>query len=125
MIGSDAELGKPAGQDLAEGIYTLPTLLALADPVVGPELKPMLGQPLDQAERDRARSIVASSCGVPASVAVARRYCREGPAGSRGCGLPWPVNESDLAAGFARLAHLPGPDRTSQRLDGPSPFFSS
>src|ERR1039458_9817091 len=77
VIGSDAELGKPAGQDLAEGVYTLPTLLALADPVIGPELKPMLGQPLDQAERDRARSIVASSSAVPASVAVARRYAEE------------------------------------------------
>ena len=31
VIGTDAELGKPAGQDLAEGIYTLPVLLALTD----------------------------------------------------------------------------------------------
>lgn len=99
VIGSDAELGKPAGQDLAEGIYTLPTLLALADPVVGPELKPMLGQPLDQIERDRARSIVASSCGVPASVAVARRYAEEAAEAAAFC------PSADLAAGFARLAH--------------------
>ena len=99
VIGSDAELGKPAGQDLAEGIYTLPTLLALADPVVGPELKPMLGQPLDQAERDRARSIVASSCGVPASVAVARRYAEEAAAAAASC------PSAELAAGFGRLAH--------------------
>ena len=99
VIGSDAELGKPAGQDLAEGIYTLPTLLALADPVVGPELKPMLGQPLDQIERDRARSIVASSCGVPASVAVARRYAEEAAEAAASC------PSADLAAGFARLAH--------------------
>jgi len=99
VIGSDAELGKPAGQDLAEGIYTLPTLLALADPVVGPELKPMLGQPLDQIERDRACSIVASSCGVPASVAVARRYAEEAAEAAASC------PSADLAAGFARLAH--------------------
>jgi heptaprenyl diphosphate synthase len=99
VIGSDAELGKPAGQDLAEGIYTLPTLLALADPVVGPELKPMLGQPLDQIERDRARSIVASSCGVPASVAVARRYAEEAAAAAASC------PSAELAAGFGRLAH--------------------
>ena len=38
VIGTEKELGKPAGQDLAEGIYTLPVLLALRDPDVGPEL---------------------------------------------------------------------------------------
>ena len=32
VVGTEAELGKPAGQDIAEGIYTLPVLLALADP---------------------------------------------------------------------------------------------
>jgi heptaprenyl diphosphate synthase len=56
VVGTEAELGKPAGQDLAEGIYTLPVLLALADPVAGPELRPLLGQPLGQPERDKARS---------------------------------------------------------------------
>ena len=33
------ELLKPAGQDLAEGIYTLPALVALADPNSGPDLR--------------------------------------------------------------------------------------
>ena len=36
VVGTEAELGKPAGQDLAEGIYTLPVLLALADPAAAP-----------------------------------------------------------------------------------------
>ena len=45
VIATDEELGKPAGQDLAEGIYTLPVLLALRDPDTGPELRPLLGQP--------------------------------------------------------------------------------
>ncbi len=49
VIGTEAELGKPAGQDLAEGIYTLPVLLALADPEAGPELRTLLGQPLGTA----------------------------------------------------------------------------
>ena len=35
VIGSEKELGKPAGQDLAEGFYTLPVLLALADDSAG------------------------------------------------------------------------------------------
>ena len=80
VIGSEAELGKPAGQDLAEGIYTLPVILALADPEVGPELKPLLGQPLGQDERDRARAIVASSGGIAASVVVARQYAEKAAA---------------------------------------------
>ena len=50
VIATDEELGKPAGQDLAEGIYTLPVLLALADPDTGPELRPLLGAPLDQPD---------------------------------------------------------------------------
>ena len=54
VVATDEELGKPAGQDLAEGIYTLPVLLALRDPDTGPELRPLLGAPLDQPERDKA-----------------------------------------------------------------------
>jgi heptaprenyl diphosphate synthase len=99
VIGSEAELGKPAGQDLAEGIYTLPVILALADPEVGPELKPMLGQPLDQEERDRARAIVASSGGIATSVAVARGYADGAAAAAARC------PSAQLADGFGLLAH--------------------
>ena len=38
LIAVDNELGKPAGQDLAEGIYNLPTLFALSDEQSGEEL---------------------------------------------------------------------------------------
>jgi heptaprenyl diphosphate synthase len=74
VVATDEELGKPAGQDLAEGIYTLPVLLALADPGVGPELRPLLGQRLDQPERDKARAIVAASGAIDRTVAAGRRY---------------------------------------------------
>ena len=50
VVGTVAELGKPAGQDLAEGIYTLPVLLTLEDPDHGPELCALLGQPLGLPE---------------------------------------------------------------------------
>ena len=98
VIGTEAELGKPAGQDLAEGIYTLPVLLALADPEAGPELSPLLGQPLGQPERDKARSIVAASGAIGDSVAVARRYAERAEAAGSG---PSPR----LTAGLASLAH--------------------
>jgi heptaprenyl diphosphate synthase len=99
VIGTEAELGKPAGQDLAEGIYTLPVLLALADPVAGPELSPLLGQPLGQPERDKARSIVAESGAIGKSVTVARRYAEQ--AAEAAVSGP----SVDLAQGFTTLAH--------------------
>ncbi len=74
IIGTEEELGKPSGQDLAEGIYTLPVLVALADGATAIELRPLLGQPLDQPERDKARDIVAASAGIDAAIAAGRRY---------------------------------------------------
>ena len=99
VVGTEAELGKPAGQDLAEGIYTLPVLLALADPVAGPELSPLLGQPLGQPERDKARSIVAESGAIKGSVVVARRYAELAAAAATS------GPSAELATGFAKLAH--------------------
>ena len=111
VIGTEAELGKPAGQDLAEGIYTLPVLLALADPVVGPELRPLLGQPLGQPERDKARSIVAESGAIGQSVVVARRYAEL----AADAAVTGPTPE--LADGFAGW---PTPwSTTSRRAESP------
>jgi heptaprenyl diphosphate synthase len=99
IVGTEAELGKPAGQDLAEGIYTLPALYALADPIVGPELGPLLGQPLGQPERDKARSMVAESGAMAAAVVVARRYAELAATAA------WSAPSATLASGFANLAH--------------------
>ena len=98
VVGTEEELGKPAGQDLAEGIYTLPVLLALADPTVGPELRPLLGQPLGQPERDKARAIVATSPAIAASVAAGKRYAAQAAEAARA--LP----DAGLRSGLARLA---------------------
>ncbi len=99
IIGSEDELGKPPGQDLAEGIYTLPVLFALADPDAGPELRPLLGVPLGQPERDKARSIVAASTGIAASVAVGRGYADEAAAAAARC------PSGALSSGFEQLAY--------------------
>jgi len=74
LVGTDASLGKPAGLDMVAGVYTLPVIRALADPESGPELAPLLGGPLDEAARDRAREVVRASVGIPAAVTVAREW---------------------------------------------------
>jgi heptaprenyl diphosphate synthase len=99
VVGSEAQLGKPAGQDLAEGIYTLPVLLTLDDPVHGPELRGLLGRPLEAPEQEKARTIVAGSGAIAASVQVARSYADQAAEAVV-------VGQStDLADAMARLAH--------------------
>ena len=99
VVGSEAQLGKPAGQDLAEGIYTLPVLLTLADPVHGPELADLLGQPLGLPEQEKARAIVAGSGAIAESVQAARGYAEQAAAAV----AAGPSGE--LAGAMARLAH--------------------
>lgn len=77
VIGTDEELGKPAGNDLMEGVYTLPVLRTLADPEVGPDLRGLLGSPLGLPERDKAREIVRAGPGVAQALDEARRHAAE------------------------------------------------
>ena len=68
-------LGKPAGHDMVEGVYTLPVLRTLAmDHGVGAELAELLGKPLDVAERDKALAVVRANEGVESAATTARRY---------------------------------------------------
>lgn len=71
-------LGKPAGHDMVEGVYTLPVLRTLAmDHGVGAELRSLLGKPLESAERDKALAIVRANEGVESAATTARRYVAE------------------------------------------------
>jgi heptaprenyl diphosphate synthase len=74
VIATDNELGKPAGQDLAEGIYNLPTIFALRDPLVGDELRGVLGAVLDDEDRERARKLVVATNGIERTIASAQTY---------------------------------------------------
>jgi heptaprenyl diphosphate synthase len=67
VVATDAELGKPAGHDMAEGVYNLPVLLALSGPD-GDELRALLGGPLDGAGQARALALVRAGDGVPRSI---------------------------------------------------------
>ena len=98
ITATDGQLQKPAGQDLAEGIYTLPALVALADPDAGPDLRALLGTPLAQPERDKARAIVMTSDGIAESVEAARRYVDDAQRATAG------ISHPELRAGLSRLA---------------------
>jgi heptaprenyl diphosphate synthase len=74
VIGMEQSLGKPAGHDLVEGVYTLPVIRALAAPSIGEELRDLLGARLDLPARDKARDMIRATDAVVASVVVARRY---------------------------------------------------
>ena len=54
VVATDEQLGKPSGNDLVEGVYTLPVIRTLADDADG-ELAGLLGRPLDDAEQARAK----------------------------------------------------------------------
>ena len=72
---SAERLGKPAGHDLVEGVYTLPVLRTIAaGRTPADELRSLLGRPLEPAERDKALAIVRANEGVESAAATARRY---------------------------------------------------
>jgi heptaprenyl diphosphate synthase len=65
VTATEEQLGKPAGHDLVEGVYTLPVLFTLqSGGVAASELLALLGKPLDLAERDKALHIVRANGGV-------------------------------------------------------------
>jgi heptaprenyl diphosphate synthase len=74
VVATDEELGKPAGNDLVEGVYTLPVIRALTESA---PLRKLLGTPLERAEVDAARAIIRSNGAVAAAVDVARHYAGE------------------------------------------------
>lgn len=73
VVATDDELGKPAGHDMAEGVYNLPVLRALAG-TGGGSLRALLGGPLEPEAQARALAIVRDGEGVAQSITMARAY---------------------------------------------------
>ncbi len=104
VIATEDELGKAPGQDLAEGIYTLPVQGALKDPSIGPRLAGLLGQPLSEEERETARTLVASSPGILAASALATEYA------DRACTAAAALGSGAVPDSLARMAALVAED---------------
>jgi heptaprenyl diphosphate synthase len=73
IIATDEELGKPAGLDIAEGVYNLPVIRALKTST-GDELRQRLGSPIEGAPLDEARDLVRASGAIDESLEVAQGY---------------------------------------------------
>ena len=74
LVASDEELGKPSGNDLREGVYTLPVIRMLAG---GHPVADLLGQPMDDSQRDQARAAVVAGSEIATSVTTARDYAAD------------------------------------------------
>jgi len=73
LVATEAELGKPAGHDMEEGVYTLPVLRALEGPL-GAELRPLLTDEMTDTARARAVEIVTDGGWIAGAVDVARAH---------------------------------------------------
>ncbi len=76
VIATDEQLGKPAGNDMIEGVYSLPVIHTLAWSEGG-LLRELLTDGLAVAERHKAIDIVRRGPGVASSLAVAQRFIDE------------------------------------------------
>jgi len=100
VTATDEQLGKPAGHDLIEGVYTLPVLLTMADGGAdGDALRAGLGRPLSLDEMHAARAIVRSSGQLEPSLAEAERWVERGVDALSVLG---PSEAADAMAGQAR-----------------------
>lgn len=80
ITATDEELGKPAGNDVVEGVYTLPVLRAMNDPVVGSELRGLLEARVQREDVDVIRKLVSASHGVEEAIVEGRRFADEAAA---------------------------------------------
>jgi heptaprenyl diphosphate synthase len=74
VVCTDEQLGKPAGNDLVTGVYTLPVIRAMAGE---PDLQSLLGAPLDDTTMQKARDVVRSNGAIGSSLSVAATYAVE------------------------------------------------
>lgn len=73
VISSEEELGKPSGNDLMQGVYTLPVIRSLAG-ADRDRLLPLLGQPMNKEQVEQPRLLVSANGSISGSVATAREY---------------------------------------------------
>jgi heptaprenyl diphosphate synthase len=91
ITATDDTLGKPTGQDLVEGVYTLPVIYALEHSA---SLRELLAQPLDGERLSEARKLAASNGSVTAALGVARDHATKAGEALAGTQLDADVREA-------------------------------
>ncbi len=86
VVGTDEQLGKPAGNDLVEGVYTLPVIRALEVAATGEALRAMLRRHIEPDQVEEARRLIRSNGALPAALGVARGYAADAAATLDGLG---------------------------------------
>ena len=76
VMASEKELGKPSGNDMLEGVYTLPVIRTLEGPN-GEALKDLLGNPICNDKRDEALMLVRSDEAIISTVETALDFTYE------------------------------------------------
>jgi heptaprenyl diphosphate synthase len=71
LTSTDDALGKHAGQDLLEGIYTLPVIYTMRE---HPSLRDLLGRPLDDSELTEARELTVANGAMELAMSVAHDH---------------------------------------------------
>jgi heptaprenyl diphosphate synthase len=74
VTATEAVLGKPTGNDVHEGVYTLPTIYALEH---SEELRSLLGRKLEWPDVRRAIALIATPEVIEASMVVARTHAKK------------------------------------------------
>jgi len=76
LVSTDDELGKPAGHDMVEGVYTLPVIAALGGPD-GAELARLLTDSMSEDDRWAALAIARDGGWIDDSIDRARSYANQ------------------------------------------------
>lgn len=105
ITATDGQLGKPAGHDMVEGVYTLPVLRTLQNGgIAAASLLDLLGRPLEPSEREKAIEIVRAHGGVESALGTARQWAERA---------------------VQACAPLPATPATEALRDGPAALLSS
>lgn len=100
VIATDEQLGKPAGKDMIEGVYSLPVIKTLAS-ANGDELRRLLKDGLAEADRHAAIECVRMGPGVDQALETAATFVEQAQAEIRA------VSGNDAATAMAETAqHL-------------------
>lgn len=104
LVATDEQLGKPSGNDLREGVYTLPVIRMLAD---GHEVGELLGGQLEDEKRNRARAMVVGGDHIATSIETANTYVDDALRALDGM-AETPASTGLRAAASNLLSSLPG-----------------